>query len=100
MAFDQRSQNSQGRALDVLHALRLSWVNAEDPPPSARSSELCFTSPSGYTWLYQLRIGDGAKSYRATLRWAPLSRWPIISQPFLALSFASARGQGRGTNVP
>lgn len=46
-------------------------MDAEDPLLNARPSELCFTSPSGYTWLCQLRIGDGATSYHATLRRAP-----------------------------
>lgn len=46
-------------------------MDAEDPLPNARPSELCFTSPSDYTWLCQLRIGDGAMGYHATHRWAP-----------------------------
>lgn len=53
-----------------VRALVSLWTIRE----TMRSLESCFTSPSGHTWLCQLRIGDGAKSYHAIFRWAPLSR--------------------------
>lgn len=61
MPSDQRCRNSQGRALGVLRALRLGGWMRRIRKPNARPSELCFTSPSDYTWRGQLRIGDGCE---------------------------------------